>query len=266
MPISPATKTQPARPRRGPLLALIGALVALSLSACGGGSGDAVPPAGPDPAPPVAAPVLVVNPGVWVVLGSSTAAGVGAVPGESWSARLRIAYEPATVEIVNLARSGMLTAQARPLDAPAAVPQPAPLEGRNVDAALARSPRLLVLAYPSNDAGAGVPPRDSLTNLQAVQQRALQGGVATMVLSSQPVDALDPPARERQIELDRLARAAFGPCFVELREALAGPNGGIAPAYASGDGVHLNGEGHRVIAERVRAQLTAGQCVRVVVN
>ena len=40
---------------------------------------------------------------------------------------------------------------------------------------------------------------------------------------------------------------------------LVGAGGGIAPAVAAGDGVHLNAEGHRRLFERVRAAIVSGR-------
>jgi len=54
----------------------------------------------------------------------------------------------------------------------------------------------------------------------------------------------------------------FGPCFVEVRKALALANDTLNPIYDSGDGTHLNDAGHRVIFDRVRAVIDSGQCVR----
>jgi lysophospholipase L1-like esterase len=53
------------------------------------------------------------------------------------------------------------------------------------------------------------------------------------------------------------------PCFVALREALAGADGKLAPQYDSGDGVHPNDAGHALIYNKVKGVLDAGECVRV---
>jgi lysophospholipase L1-like esterase len=63
--------------------------------------------------------------------------------------------------------------------------------------------------------------------------------------------------------VDDALAAAAGSCFVDVRAELTATNGGIAPAYAAGDGVHLNDAGHRIIFDRIVAALDAGACVRL---
>ncbi len=223
----------------------------IATAACGGSASNS-----PTTAQPVA-------PGVWVVLGSSSAAGVGAPSGQGWVARLEAAQQPAGVTVNNLARSGLLTNQAMPAGSAVTPNEPPPDPTANIDRALQFRPKLVILAFPSNDAMAGVAPPDTVGRWQTIRQRALQGGAATLVLSTQPRNDADAVQRAALAESDRLAAAAFGPCFVALHAALSDAQGNIAPTYSAGDGVHLNAQGHRVVFERVSAVLAGGGCVRV---
>jgi acyl-CoA thioesterase I len=218
--------------------------------ACGGGSDGAAPA------------VLRVAPGTWAVLGSSTAAGVGAPAGQGWAALVGAAQQPIGVVTHNYARSGLLTSQALPADT--SLPGRAPPDPTaNIDRALASSPKLVILAFPTNDAMAGVPAAETVGHWQLIRQRAAQSGAATVVLSTQPRDDLDATQRAILDETDRRAADAFGTCFVAVRAALSDAQGRIAPAYSAGDGVHLNAEGHRIVAERVIAALGNRRCVRL---
>lgn len=233
------------------LAATVLAAWAAAHTACGGGG------SGSD-----AAPVPVVAPGAWAVLGSSTAAGAGAPSGEGWAWRLGADLQARGVTIHNLARSGLLTSQALPVGTPLAAGRAAPDPNVNIDRALALSPRLVLLAFPTNDAAAGIPAAETVGHWALIRDAAARGGAATLVLSTQPRDGLDAAQRAALDETDRIAAQAFGPCFVELRAALSNAEGGIAPAYAAGDGIHLNSEGHRVVFERVASVLAGGRCVR----
>lgn len=235
----------------------------LALSAgCGGGSGaseDGVNSANGGPTP-------LVAPGTWVVLGSSTAAGIGAPPNQGWAARLAAQMRPANVNLVNLARGGLQSSQALPAGEPAPGGQPPPDPAVNVDAALAHTPALLILAFPSNDAAAGVPAAESVANLRKVVAHAASRpgrSAATLVLGTQPRAGLDATQRTALVETDARAASEFGPCFVPLREALSDPDGEPAAAYAAGDGIHLNAAGHALILARVNAALTSARCVRL---
>ncbi|HEY6511135.1 MAG TPA: SGNH/GDSL hydrolase family protein [Burkholderiaceae bacterium] len=217
-------------------------------AACGGGSESAAAPR--------------VNPEAWAVLGSSTAAGVGAPADQGWAALLSAAYQPRGVVLNNLARSGLLTSQALPMGTSLTPGRAPPDSAVNIDRALTLSPKLVILAFPTNDAMAGVPAAETVGHWQLIGQRAAQAGAAALVLSTQPRDGLNAAQRAILDDTDRRAAEAFGACFVAVRADLSDAQGRIAPAYAAGDGVHLNAEGHRIVSERVMAVLASGRCVR----
>jgi acyl-CoA thioesterase-1 len=233
-----------------------GAAALAVLAACGGGG----TPGGAAPTAP-AAPSAV--PGTWVVMGSSTAAGVGASSGRGWAALLAERATPLQVTTVNLARAGALTPQALPAATPPAADRPAPDPAINIDRALGLQPRLLVLSFPSNDAVAGYPAAETAAHLARLRELAQARAAATVLLSTQPRDGLTPAQRATLDETDRLGAATFGGCFVDVRAALSGTDHSIAPAYAAGDGIHLNDAGHRLIADRLWAVLESGRCVRL---
>lgn len=241
------------------LCALLVAVLALHLGGCGGGAGASNPPA-PLPAVPS------VTPGTWVVLGSSTAAGVGAGPRQGWVARLsaQAATLPAApVSLVNLARAGAVTYQALPSASTPPAGRPGPDPAANIDLALAQSPRLVFIAYPTNDTVLGYTADETVANLQRLRAVTAGAGAVALLLSTQPRDGLTAAQRATLDEIDRGGASAFGPCFVPLRAALSGADGGIAAAYAAGDGVHLNDAGHQLVAQRVWALLDSGRCVRL---
>ena len=125
-----------------------------------------------------------VAPGVWGVLGSSTAAGVGAPAGEGWVARLSAAQRSAGVAVSNLAQSGLLTSQALPTGTAIAPGRLPPDPVVNIDRALLLAPRLVILAFPTNDAMAGIPAPETVGHWQLIRQHAAQAGAATLVLST----------------------------------------------------------------------------------
>jgi acyl-CoA thioesterase-1 len=234
-----------------------------TLAGCGGGEG---PPAAPALAPPLgAAPAPLATPGRWVVLGSSTAAGVGASPGQGWVAQVAAAVAPLQVTVINLARGGLISTEALPLGAPVPAGQPGPDPRVNLDRALVEAPRLLLLSFPSNDTALGLPPEQTLAHLQLLRDRAAAATppAVAILLSTQPRDAFDAAQRAQAEELDRLSAQAFGPCFVRTRSALSDGQGRTAAAYGAGDGIHLNDVGHALVAERVLERLRSGECVRL---
>ena len=236
-----------------PLRYVVVATALLGLVACGGGS-DAAPtelPLSP-----------LVAPGTWAVIGSSSAAGAGAGSGQAWVVQLQSAVQGRGVQISNLARGGTTTYQGLPASAAPVPGRPAPDVAFNIDAALSGTSKLVLVSYPSNDTALDYAVDETLRNLLTIRAEALARGASVVLLSTQP-RALTPAQLAQMPEIDSGLRAAAGDCFVELREALAGSDGRLAPAYDSGDGVHPNDAGHALIFQRVRALIDGGRCVRL---
>jgi acyl-CoA thioesterase I len=234
-------------------------LAGTALAGCGGGGGAAPPP--PPPPPPSTPPL--VAPGAWVVLGSSSAAGVGASAGQGWVDLLAAAQAGRTVTLHNLARGGLLSPQALPSGTVPPAGRPAPDAAVNISRALGFTPRLVILSFPSNDAAAGYSGEETAANLLAIQAAAQAASAATLVLGSQPRDALSAAQRAAQTDADNRVAARLGACFVPLQPALADVQGRIAAVYSAGDGIHLNDAGHREVLQQVQAALASGRCVRL---
>ena len=230
-------------------------LAAALLAGCGGGGGSAAAPA------PPTAPVVV--PGTWVVLGSSSAAGVGASSGQGWASQLQQAVQARQVVLQNIARGGTLSYQALATGSTPPAGRPAPDAEVNITRALQFAPKLVLLSFPTNDTAAGYSADETAANLLALQRAAQAAGAAALVLGVQPRDGLNSGQRTVLADVDQRLAAQAGPCFVALFAALADGNGNIAAAYAAGDGIHLNDAGHRVVRERVQAVLDGGRCVRL---
>lgn len=242
--------------------ALMGLGFALALSACGGGGALTAASVLPTPAAPTPPSVPVSTPAVsatWVVMGSSTAFGAGASAGNGWVEQVRRAYAAQLVTVVNLAKGGSVTYQGLASGTTPPVGRPAPDVLANIDSALARQPKVLVLAYPTNDTALGYTVDETVSNLLAIRAIALASGINVLVMSTQPRN-LSATLIARLETLDDRMSATVGGCFVPVRSALAGPDGKLAPVYDSGDGVHPSDAGHTLIADRARAVVDSGAC------
>lgn len=224
--------------------------LAFALAGCGGGGGDAGGSGSTR----------------WSILGSSTAEGWGASAGFSWAALLAADARPVGATVDNRARAGAVTWQAMPEAAARPGGRPATLATMDIDTVLAERPRLLLLAFPSNDTLAGYPAEETVANLSALRERALAAGTAVVVLSTQPRDDASAAHRATMREIDDAMARQAGACFVALQAALADAGGGLAAAFDSGDGMHPNDAGHALIHQRVQAVVSAhladGRCSR----
>lgn len=231
-------------------------LFAALVAACGGSLAPQEPAGGPVVVP-------LAAPGIWVVLGSSTAAGVGAAPGEGWVDLLEGWVQPRGVVVERLARPGLQTTQALPVGTPLPAGAAAPVPAVNIDAALARGPVLVLLSFPSNDAAMRVAAADTVGRWQQMAQRAAGGRAGTVVLGIQPRAAFDVDQREIVVAADRLASTTFGPCYVAVHDLLVAADGNLAARYRSSDGDHLNAAGHLLVFTRMTEVLESGRCVRL---
>ena len=218
-----------------------------------------------DASPVVAAPpgyeAPLVSPGTWAVLGSSTAA--GCCPQVSdWVRLVRQTYASRSVDIVNFAKGGTSTYDGLPGASQPVPYRPLPDPLHNVDAAMARSPKLVLVSYPTNDTDSGFSVDEAVRNQLAIRSRALAGGAAVIMVSTQPMNFS--PEKLKQLDLIDERLSAVAPhCFVAVRKALAAPDGTLAAIYDSGDRRHPNDAGHAVIQGRIVSLIDAGQCVRV---
>lgn len=241
-------------------LCMTAGLAAGALSGCGGG-GNAAPVV--EPPPPVTTPaVAVVKPGVWVVMGSSSAAGAGAPAGKGWADLVQEAFRIQGAQLANIARGGTSTYHGMSAATVAPPGRPAPDSANNVDQALSRNPAVLLVSYPTNDTALGYSVSETVNNLLAIRAVARARSVPVIVLSTQPRNLSSNQLSQLKAIDDQIS-AIVGPCFVALNAALAGADGKLAPANDAGDGVHPSEAGHRIIAERVKALVDEAKCIKV---
>lgn len=240
--------------------AVIAAATAAALTIAGA-AGAQTAPAPLDPA--AAAPeVPKVAPGLWIVMGSSTALGVGAPVGRGWVSLLQAQMHEHGVSLINLAKSGSTSyAGVGAKLPPLVIGRPLSDPEINVDTALTLQPSLLIVSYPSNDTANGYAVEETVGNILAIRRQAQQRRIPVMVLSSQP-RRLPAEQRARLNRIDEQLREAFGPCFVDVYGVLAAPDGAYQPQVDSGDGIHPNFSGHTRIYDQVRRVLDEQRCVR----
>ena len=191
-----------------------------------------------------------------VVLGSSTAEGTGASVSESsWVGRYRAALQQLNPDhvVTNLALGGYTTWHVRPTGAPYPVDRPAPDPMRNVTRALSLGADAIIINLPTNDVAAGYSIGEQVANDDLVRSVAAAASVPVWVTTSQPRNFsgafLDSLKKLRDTTFVRYGRYA-----IDFWNDLAAPSGTILPAYDSGDGIHLNDAGHRILFERALAE------------
>lgn len=187
-----------------------------------------------------------------VVIGSSTAAGAGASPDSSWVNRYRHFMQginPAN-QVINLARGGYNTWRLMPdyYTPPSNRPNPDSL--RNISHALRQNPDAIIINLPSNDAAIGTGINEQMSNFIHMDSLAQSQGVPFWVCTTQPRN-LNASQIAVQLGVRDSIHRYFGTKAIDFWNGLANANNTIDSIYDSGDGVHVNNAGHRLLFKRV---------------
>ncbi len=194
--------------------------------------------------------------GVIVVLGSSTAAGVGAsAEAFTWVSRYQthLARDFPRVVVINLAVGGFTTYQIQPARyvPPRNRPQPDPKS--NIDAALALLPSAIVVSLPSNDQAAGYDWGEQLTNYERVLAAATSANVPLWITTTQPRNFDTLQQRHELAKARALIAQRFAGYAPDFWTPLATRDDRLKHELDSGDGTHLNDAGHALLAQAMVA-------------
>ncbi len=196
---------------------------------------------------------------VVVVIGSSTAEGAGASPADSaWVNRYRAYLKKYGdhFEVVNLAIGGFSSYRVMPgsFEPPANRPYYA-RENNNITYALAFNPKAIIVNLPSNDAANFFTIEEQVANFDTLAAYAERHQIPLWLSTTQPRNFSDASQRNNLMTMrDSIVSRYSGKAWTRVLDfwtGLADANGNILAAYNSGDGVHLNNRGHRLLYQRV---------------
>lgn len=193
-----------------------------------------------------------------VVLGSSTAWG-NALPNRdsAWVFRyMRYLKQNhhARDTIINLAQGGFTTQEIMPTGTPSYTVNGLTFNvntSYNINRAIALNPDAIIINMPTNDEARGFPLAKQTSNWLTLKQFAAQHNIPLWVTTTQPRGNLGYPAAGRLRQMRDTINKYFGSKAIDFWTGLADANGYILPAYNSGDDVHFNAAGHRILNERV---------------
>lgn len=192
-----------------------------------------------------------------VILGSSTAEGVGPKTKDStWVNLLRKYLQEKAPQstVTNLAVGGFTSYRILPSDADVPFLRPKPDAAHNISQALALQPDMIIINMPSNDINAGYSLKEYQRNLDAVMKLARQQHVTCYITTTQPRNTEEAKRKQLIAMRDYIIRH-YPNNYIDCWEGLSAPDGSLLPQYNSGDGVHLNGLGHQLMFERIKAKV-----------
>ncbi len=203
---------------------------------------------------PAAAPQTLPDSLRIVVLGSSTAAGAGASTRDSawvWRYRAFLTQLNPVYEVINLAVGGYSTYQLQPDDFITPDGRPKTDTLRNITKALTLAPSAIIVNLPSNDAASNFSILEQTDNFERIAAEAARANVPLWVCTTQPRNMTE-AKRQNLITMRDWIRGRFADHTLDFWTTLAEEDGSMVPAFNSGDGVHLNDDGHALLFARVR--------------
>lgn len=199
-------------------------------------------------------PCLQISSFKIVVLGSSTAAGAGVSTSDSaWVNRYRNYLESINPnnQVINLAVGGYNTYRIMPTGFTPPSNRPNPNPSKNISAAIAENPDAIIVNMPSNDVASGFSYSEQMFNLDTIVQIASANNIPIWICTTQPRNFSNSSALQLQSDLKDSINTVFSPFTIDFWTLFANTNHTINPVYNSGDGVHLNDNGHALLNQRV---------------
>lgn len=189
-----------------------------------------------------------------VVIGSSTAAGTGPSTSDSaWVNRYRTYLQNINPlnQVTNLAIGGTTTYQIMPSWYVAPTNRPATNNNNNVTMAINLGADAIIVNMPSNDAANGFSINEQMTNFITISNSADSSNIPVWVCTTQPRNGFNPAKKAIQLGVRDSIINYFGPLSIDFWNGFADTTNNILTQFDSGDGVHMNDAGHRVLNERV---------------
>jgi lysophospholipase L1-like esterase len=195
-----------------------------------------------------------------VILGSSTAAGVGASqPDSSWVGRLNYYYKVVEMTLdttINLALAGSDLYSAMPSSYINPANRPAPDTARNITAALKRSPDVIIVSFPSNSYDV-YSSQEIKVVFRTISDSATAKGVECFITSTQPRTGFSAANRLLLRQYKDSILSWYGNYAFDFWDSIANPvdNTIAIPYRYSGDNIHVNNAGHNVLFRQVLGNL-----------
>ena len=192
-----------------------------------------------------------------VVLGSSTAAGAGPSTRDSawvWRYQDFIFQNDTRMRATNLAQGGFTTYNILPsgTEIPEGINQSIN-EQRNVTMARSLNPNAVIINLPSNDAANNYSVDDQLRNYSLITDSLDLDSVVYWIATPQPRNNFDSTRIQIQLDLRDSTFAIFQDRAINFWDGFQTAANGLDASFDSGDGVHMNNAGHRVLFNRVLA-------------
>ena len=191
-----------------------------------------------------------------VILGSSTAFGDGASPGNSWVALYTDYLKAINPNYIvdNLAVPATTTYSAQPDNYVPPQGRPAPLTGHNITTAVQLKADVIIINFPTNDAAGNFTLQEQENNFKRITNIAKNNNILVWVASTQPRDNFTTAQVTSQRNLYNWINSFYKTKSINFQAGITSPKDSILSKYNAGDGIHLNDGGHQILYKQVVAE------------
>lgn len=192
------------------------------------------------------------------VLGSSTAVGDVATPGNSWFELLEKKLDSTNLSytLFKQTRRGHTSYDKMPTGYTPPPNRPSPDGVANITGLLADNPNIIIVNLPSNDVAAGFADQETIDNFIVLDSLAKLNGAEIFFTTTQPRNFPDLSRRIQLRDKAKLFEQFFGDRIIDIYSYLVdSTNWRIRQEYR-GDQVHVNTGGHRIIYEKIWQRLS----------
>lgn len=191
----------------------------------------------------------------FAVIGSSTAAGTGVPAVSSWPNRVKAYYIGLGIvdTLYNIAQSATSCYTGMPTGYVPPPGRPAPDPNLNITKALSFNPKptVVIVNYPSNGYDTWSY-EEILSCLQTIKNYANAQNVDCYITTSQPRDDFPFAARQRLLVVRDSILNRFGDKAIDFWTPIGNTTTlGILSQVALGDAIHINADGHGLLANKV---------------
>ena len=190
-----------------------------------------------------------------VVIGSSTAEGLGASTIEnSWVYKYNEALfqKNTMLNVINLGLGGLTTYDLLPTESSTVLPSGVTIKtDRNITKALSYNPVAIILNLPSNDTSNGYSASTQLANFSEINAEATNSAIPIWITTTQPRYFSNPADVQTQRDVRDAILSTYTDKALDFWTDIAASDGTIIPNLNSGDGTHVNDEGHSILLNKV---------------
>lgn len=185
-----------------------------------------------------------------VILGSSTAEGVGASNYQySWVGRLQNSRIANKFKIYNLSKGGYTTYHFLPKNYNTKYPNLIDTS-RNIDKALTLNPQIIIISLPSNDVAKGYSLDETLNNYKVYDSICKTNKIRLYLTTTMPRRLDISKKLLLKTQRDTLLKL-YEPYVFNFYDPIVDSNLEIQKIYDVGDGIHLNDNGHNILFQEV---------------